>query len=108
MITKLLFAAILSCYFLVLAQEVPDNAAPSNETLPVEPPVPVEVVPEEEVLGQTTIDKIEIEIIEEKLALLKKRMAYLKHASGVEVNPACLDDEIREQGEDYLKNYNRA
>ena len=108
MITKLLFAAVLSCLF-VLAQEATDTA-PSNETAPVEPVAaepPVPVV-EEVILGLTTINEIEIELVEEKLALLKKRMAYLKHASGVEINPACLDDEIREQGEDFLKNYNRA
>ena len=35
-------------------------------------------------------------------------MAYLKHASGVDINPECLDDEIRGQGDDYWKDYARA
>lgn len=35
-------------------------------------------------------------------------MAYLKHATEVDVNKDCLDDEIRGQGDDYWKNYKRA
>jgi len=82
--------------------------APSNDTLAdgLEPEAPVEVIPEEEILGQTTVDQIEIEIIEEKLALLRKRMAYLTKQSGCKIGlgcisgrkviPECLDDDIRE------------